>query len=317
MLDFDFSSYGRIGVLYGGYSAEREISLVSGRAVIDACSHLGIDVVGVELNRSNVINTIKNAEIDTAFIVLHGGIGEDGRLQSLLDFMEIRYTGSDVQSSVVAMNKLISKQMWQGMGLPTPKFAVLEESALIENDVAERILKKLSGRAMVKPTHEGSSIGMAIASTPSELRKAYRDAQKFDRSVFAEELLTGSEYTVAILNKEVLPPIKLETNNAFYDYNAKYLADDTRYICPCGLSSEEETELKVLASKAFDSLQCRGWGRVDVMVDNQGNFSILEVNTVPGMTSHSLVPMAARAAGYTFEELVGLILTSIEPANHD
>lgn len=306
MQKFDFKPYGRIGVLYGGVSAEREVSLSSGRAVIDACRTLGIDVVDVEIN-DDVIDCIKKANIDTAFIALHGGIGEDGRLQSLLDFMGIRYTGSGVQSSVVAMNKLMSKQMWLGMGLPTPKFSIIDKS--IDSD---ELLASLGGSAIIKPAHEGSSIGMTIVKNSNELNEAYQTALKFDNCVFAEQLLPGAEYTVAVLNGEVLPPIKLETDHVFYDYDAKYLADDTRYLCPCGLSKEKEDELKALSLWAFNSLQCQGWGRVDVMVDEAGEFSVLEVNTVPGMTSHSLVPMAAKAAGYSFDTLIGTIVQSIE-----
>ncbi len=313
MQAFDFAPYGRIGVLYGGVSAEREVSLDSGRAIIAACQRLGIDVVDIEI-KNEVIDTIKAANIDTAFIALHGGIGEDGRLQSLLDFMGIHYTGSGVQASVAAMNKLMAKQMWLGMGLSTPRFAVLNN----EMDV-DAVLASLGGSAMVKPAHEGSSIGMGIVRNADELQKAYQLALQYDHTVFAEELLTGAEYTVAILNGEVLPPIKLETHHMFYDYDAKYIANDTRYICPCGLPSVDEEKLKSLSLWAFNSLQCKGWGRVDVMVDANGEFSVLEVNTVPGMTSHSLVPMAAKAAGYSFDELVGIILTSTDKgeARHD
>lgn len=306
MKAFDFKKYGRIGVLYGGVSAEREVSLSSGRAVIDACRRLGIDVVDIEIN-NDVISTIKAANIDTAFIALHGGIGEDGRLQSLLDFMNIAYTGSGVQSSVVAMNKLMAKQIWLGMGLATPRFSILDDSIN-----AESLLESLGGHAIVKPAHEGSSIGMTIVNSAGELQSAYQTALQYGSSIFAEQLLPGAEYTVAILDGEVLPPIKLETDHVFYDYDAKYIADDTRYLCPCGLSADKEAELKKLSLWAFNSLQCQGWGRVDVMIDEEGKFSVLEVNTVPGMTSHSLVPMAAKAAGYSFDELIGTIITSVK-----
>ncbi len=306
MSQLDFTRFGRIGVLYGGTSAEREVSLASGRAVIDACRRLSIDVVDIELN-GDVLNTIHKANIDTAFIALHGGIGEDGRLQSLLDFMGIRYTGSDVQSSVAAMNKLMAKQMWLGMGLATPKFSVIEASTQLD-----KLLESLGGSAIVKPAHEGSSIGMTIVKSVSELESAYKNALQYDHCVFAEQLLPGAEYTVAILNGEVLPPIKLETDHTFYDYDAKYIADDTRYLCPCGLDKESEERLKKISLWAFESLRCRGWGRVDVMVDENDEFSVLEVNTVPGMTSHSLVPMAAKAAGYSFDNLVAEIIQSVE-----
>lgn len=304
MNNLDFTAYGRIGVLYGGVSAEREVSLNSGRAVLEACARLGIDVVDLELS-GNVIEEIRKANIDTAFIALHGGIGEDGRIQSLLDFMGIAYTGSSMQASVVAMNKLISKQIWLDIGLPTAKFVVLDK-----NMNSKEVLEHLGGSAIVKPAHEGSSIGMAIVKTVAELDEAFNSALKFDDCVFAEELLPGPEYTVAILDGEVLPPIKLETDHVFYDYDAKYIADDTRYLCPCGLSLEDEEKLKAVSLWAFNSLQCKGWGRVDLMLDKDGQFTVLEVNTVPGMTSHSLVPMAAKAAGYSFDELVARIIHS-------
>jgi D-alanine-D-alanine ligase len=304
MSELDFKKFGRVGVLYGGTSAEREVSLASGRAIIDACQRLGVDVVEVEIT-TNIIESITSANIDTAFIALHGGIGEDGRLQALLEVMNIPYTGSGVQACAVAMNKLISKKIWRGINLPTPNFFQLDEKCNFDE-----LLKALNGSAIVKPASEGSSIGMSIVRSLNELKKAFDDARKYDSLVFAEELLVGSEYTVGILNGEVLPAIKLETDNVFYDYDAKYISDETRYICPCGLSDEKEQEIKKLSRWAFDSLDCRGWGRVDLMVGGDGEFKVLEVNTVPGMTSHSLVPMAAKAAGYSFDDLVAQILTA-------
>jgi D-alanine-D-alanine ligase len=298
----DFSTLGRVGVLFGGLSAERDVSLDSGHAVFEALLTLGVDAIAIDLQDS-VVDQITQANIDAAFIVLHGGIGEDGRLQALLDIMNISYTGSDTQSSALAMNKLLSKQLWQGVGVSTSPFLVLDEST----DFAEAIAQ-LCGSAMVKPAHEGSSIGMGFAHSPEELRAAYVHAKKYDAIVLAEKVLVGEEYTVAILNGQVLPIIKLETDRVFYDYDAKYIANDTRYICPCGLTLEEEQEVNALALAAFSSLQCEGWGRVDIMQDENGGFHVLEVNTVPGMTSHSLVPMAAKTAGYSFERLVGEIL---------
>jgi len=304
MKELDFKKIGRVGVLYGGVSAEREVSLESGRAIIDACTRLGVNVVDVDI-KTDVIETIAAANIDLAFIALHGGIGEDGRLQSLLEMMGIPYTGSAVQASVVAMNKLLSKRIWQGIDLPTPKFY-----QLTVDDDFEKILESLGGHAIVKPANEGSSIGMAIVKSAAELQKAFEQASEYDQAVFAEELLRGAEYTVGILSNEVLPAIKLETDNVFYDYEAKYLSEDTRYICPCGLSNSKEREIRDLSRWAFESLDCKGWGRVDLMMDDNENFKVLEVNTVPGMTSHSLVPMAAKATGYSFDELVAKILIS-------
>jgi D-alanine-D-alanine ligase len=244
-----------------------------------------------------------------AFIALHGGIGEDGRLQALLNIMGIPYTGSDTQSSSLAMNKMLSKQLWLGIALPTSPFVRLNADTRFE-----KVIESL-GAVMVKPAHEGSSIGMSLAHNADELRHAYKAAAQYDTAVIAEQLLLGNEYTVAILNGEALPPIKLETDHVFYDYDAKYIANDTRYICPCGLSEEKEAAMKRLALDAFNSLQCRGWGRVDIMENTNGECNVLEVNTVPGMTSHSLVPMAAKAAGYNFEQLVMSILRTVKQSS--
>lgn len=299
---------GRVGVLYGGLSAEREVSLQSGAAVIAALQEVGIDHVAIDVSE-NVIADIQAAKIDRAFLILHGPGGEDGRIQALLEFLHIPYTGSDVQSSALAMDKLRTKYLWTGLAanspikLPTPEFAVLTS----ESDFAA-VLAKLGGEAMVKPANEGSSIGMSRVKTADELESAFKTAAEFQGSVLVERLIVGAEYTVAILDGEALPPIKLETHHSFYDYDAKYIAEDTRYICPCGLSAEKEQELKLLAINAFNALGCRGWGRVDVMADAQQNFYLLEVNTAPGMTSHSLVPMAAKAVGLSFAELVLTVL---------
>ncbi|WP_286805460.1 MULTISPECIES: D-alanine--D-alanine ligase [unclassified Marinimicrobium] len=297
---------GRVGVLYGGTSAEREISLQTGAAVLDALRQSGVDAVGIDIG-ADAIAQLQATPMDVAFIALHGPGGEDGRIQGVLEYMGIPYTGSDVSASALAMDKLRSKQLWAGIGLSTPEFAVVNA----DSDW-DQILKNLGGDAIVKPAHEGSSIGMARVQSGAELAQAYRDAAHYDGSVLVERLITGSEYTVAILDGEALPPIKLETDHRFYDYDAKYLADDTRYLCPCGLDAEREQGLKALALQAFNSLGCRGWGRVDVMADHLGNFYLLEVNTVPGMTSHSLVPMAAQAAGLSFAELVVRIVRACQ-----
>ena len=297
---------GRVGVLYGGTSAEREISLQTGAAVLDALRQSGVDAVGIDIG-ADAIAQLQATPMDVAFIALHGPGGEDGRIQGVLEYMGIPYTGSDVSASALAMDKLRSKQLWAGIGLSTPEFAVVNA----DSDW-DQVLKNLGGDAIVKPAHEGSSIGMARVQSGAELAQAYRDAAHYDGSVLVERLITGSEYTVAILDGEALPPIKLETDHRFYDYDAKYLADDTRYLCPSGLDAEREQALKALALQAFNSLGCRGWGRVDVMADHLGNFYLLEVNTVPGMTSHSLVPMAAQAAGLSFAELVVRIVRACQ-----
>ncbi|MDQ2075089.1 D-alanine--D-alanine ligase [Marinimicrobium sp. ABcell2] len=295
-------SLGRVGVLFGGVSAEREISLQSGAAVMQALSDLGIEHVGIDIG-ATAIADIQAAQLDRAFVALHGPGGEDGRIQAVLEYLHIPYTGSDVQSSALAMDKLRSKQLWSGVGLPTPEFSVLDS----QSDFSA-VLQSLGGEAFVKPAHEGSSLGMARVGSVEELTQAYEAAAKFDGSVLVERLVTGAEYTVAILGDSALPPIKLETDHRFYDFDAKYLADDTRYICPCGLDEKKEQQLKDLALQAFSSLGCRGWGRVDVMADQAGDFYLLEVNTIPGMTSHSLVPMAARAEGLSFSALILRIL---------
>ena len=304
------SKIGRVGVLMGGDSAEREISLQSGAAVVAALVDAGIDYVAIDVG-DNIIDELRAAKIDRAFLALHGPGGEDGRIQALLEFLKIPYTGSDVQSSALAMNKLRTKQLWRGLsvkgnqGLATPEFAVLNSSS----DYAQ-VLAQLGGQVIVKPANEGSSIGMSRAQTADELAEAFNKAKDYQGSVLVERLILGAEYTVAILDGVVLPAIKLETDHSFYDFDAKYVAEDTRYLCPCGLSPEKELEFQSLALSAFNAVGCRGWGRVDVMADQQQNFYLLEVNTAPGMTSHSLVPMAAKAIGLSFAELVVAILAA-------
>lgn len=289
---------GRVAVLYGGTSAEREISLQSGKAIIRALSEEGVDVVPVDI-RDNALQDILNAKADRAFIALHGAGGEDGKMQALLEFLQIPYTGSGVSASALCMDKVRTKQLLRGVGLPTPDYALLTE----KTDWAAAI-KELGGDAIVKPCHEGSSIGMARVTSADELQAAFIDAANYDRVVLAERFVRGAEYTVAILNGEALPPIKLETDHTFYDFVAKYEANDTRYLCPCGLDAAKEAQLQHLALSAFTAVGAIGWGRVDVMADSEGRFYVLELNTVPGMTSHSLVPMAAKAAGYSFNDLV-------------
>ncbi len=295
---------GRVAVLLGGESAEREVSLQSGQAILEALQNLSVDAFAMDVG-TNAIELLEKERPEHAFIALHGGAGEDGRIQALLGYLGIPFTGSGVNASAHAMDKLRCKYLWRGMGLSTPEFSVLSA----DSDW-EQVISELSGAVMVKPASEGSSIGMAPASSAAELKAAYENAAKYDRWVIAERLMTGAEYTIAVLSDEVLPPIKLETDNQFYDYDAKYISEETRYLCPCGLEESKEEELKELAKQAFDSLDCKGWGRVDVMADEEGKFYLLEVNTVPGMTSHSLVPMRAKAAGKDFEHLVAQILYS-------
>ena len=299
---------GRVGVLLGGLSSEREISLQSGNAVLAALAEAGVEHVAIDIG-TNAIADIQSANIDRAFLALHGAGGEDGRIQAVLEYLHIPFTGSGVQASALGMDKLRTKQLWRGVGLSTPDFAILNAQMNWQ-----KTLDDLGGDVMVKPAHEGSSIGMARVSNAKELEAAFHNAAQFDGSVIAERLIVGAEFTVAILNDVALPPIKLETDHVFYDFNAKYIANDTRYICPCGLAPEKEAELKALALAAFSSVGCEGWGRVDVMADENLNFYLLEVNTAPGMTGHSLVPMAAKVHGLSFSELVLTILRCSLPA---
>ena len=296
------TQFGRVGPLYGGVSSEREISLMSGTAVHQAMLNLGIDVVAIDAG-ADLLQQLPEHNLDLVFIALHGPGGEDGTLQGALEYLDLPYTGSGVLASALAMDKLRCKQMWQGIGLPTADFAILEE----QSDWA-KIMRRLGGKAMVKPACEGSSIGMSRAESAEQLEAAWAEAAKFGTTVIAEPLMEGEEYTVAILGDQVLPSVRIQSNDVFYDYQAKYFSDETQYFCPAGLSDERENELRALAMRAFKTVGCSGWGRVDVMVDADNRFQLLEVNTVPGMTSHSLVPMAAKAADLEFDQLVMAIL---------
>ncbi len=294
----------QVAVVYGGRSSEREISLLSGAAVLQGLRDAGIDAVGLDA-ADQLIERLQALRPRSVFIALHGPGGEDGVLQGALEWLGLPYTGSGVLASALAMDKVRCKQLWAGMGLPTAPFALLHA----QSDW-QQVLADLGGVAMVKPSREGSSIGMARASSPRELEDAWRTAARLDNSVLAERWLQGAEYTVAIVNDRALPVIGLETDREFYDYEAKYIASDTRYLCPCGLDAEGELAIQTLALNAFASVGGEGWGRVDMMADRDGALYLLEVNTVPGMTSHSLVPMAAQAAGLSFNELVVQILDS-------
>ena len=298
----DPRDFGRVAVLFGGKSAEREVSLKSGAAVLGALQVAGVDAFGIDVG-DDFLQRLSSERIDHAFIVLHGRGGEDGSMQGLLECAGIPYTGSGILASALAMDKLRTKQVWQSLGLPTPRHAVLASEA-----DCETAAKTLGFPLIVKPAHEGSSIGMAKVNELSELIAAWRDASGYDAQVLVEQWIQGPEFTVATLRGEVLPPIGLGTPHTFYDYEAKYLADDTQYRIPCGLAAEKEAELKSLSARACEAVGVQGWARVDVMQDANGAFWLLEVNTVPGMTDHSLVPMAANAAGLDFQQLVLAIL---------
>lgn len=298
----DVKAFGRVAVLYGGKSAEREVSLKSGAAVIGALTEAGVDVVAIDVG-DDLLARLQSEKIDRAFIILHGRGGEDGSMQGLLECLGIPYTGSGILASALAMDKLRTKQVWQSLGIPTPRHAVLAS----ESDCL-RASTELGFPLIVKPAHEGSSIGMAKVNSEQELVTAWRDAAKYDSQVLVEQWIHGPEFTIAVLRGQVLPPIALGTPHVFYDYDAKYIANDTQYRIPCGLDSAKEQELIDLTARACDAIGIEGWGRLDVMQDEQGRFWLLEVNTAPGMTDHSLVPMAARAAGLDFQQLVLAIL---------
>lgn len=288
-----------IGVLLGGLSAERDVSLNSGNAVLDALRRRGYRVAAIDPANADFIAQVQGQ--DRLFVALHGPGGEDGSMQGFLEILDKPYTGSGIQASALAMDKLKSKQLWQLLELSTPASMVLHEET---TDLQQGMRYPV----FVKPCNEGSSIGMTKAVDSASLVEAWRSASEFGGEVFAEQGIEGAEFTVAVLGQRALAPIRLETDHVFYDYDAKYIADDTRYICPCGLAAEDEARLKTLALDAFNALGCQGWGRVDVMQDKEGEFYLLEVNTVPGMTSHSLVPMAAKAEGMSFDDLCEEIL---------
>lgn len=300
--------FGRVALLYGGWAAEREVSLVSGKAVLEAMQRLGIQVTAVDANRDNIL-TLKAQGFARAFNILHGTGGEDGVVQAALEIQGVPYTGSGVLSSALAMDKLRTKQIWQTLGIPSAPFALLDERSDFD-----AVVKRLSLPIFVKPATEGSSIGMTKVKTASELKPAFELARKYCPLVLAEQFIAGREFTAAVLNDRVLPFVWIQPMGEYYDYHAKYVSDDTRYHCPSGIDARLEQEISELALKAFRSLGARGWGRADFILDAQNRPWFLELNTVPGMTSHSLVPMAAKAAGITFDELVWTILeTSMEP----
>ena len=296
--------YGKVAVLMGGWSAEREISLLSGGAVLTALQQKGIDAHGVDVGH-DIASVLAAGDYNRALIMLHGRGGEDGAMQGLLEVMGLPYTGSGILGSALAMDKLRCKQVWAAEGYPIPEYMVLQT----EQDCNDAV-EKLGLPLIIKPALEGSSIGMSKVDAEDEILPAFNIARKCEGAVLAEKWITGAEYTAAILNHKVLPMIRLETDRAFYDYVAKYEANDTRYICPCGLEQSKEQELGSIMLSAFDAIDASGWGRIDFMLDANGQPWLIEANTVPGMTSHSLVPMAAKQGGIEFYELVIEILRS-------
>ncbi len=294
--------FGKVAVMFGGKSAEREISLRSGAAVLAALLRNGVDAHAFD-PASRGLHELQEQGFERVFIALHGRFGEDGTVQGALELMGIPYTGSGVMASALAMDKFRTKLVWQAMNLPVPEFALL--TAASDWDA---IVKQLGLPLFVKPANEGSSVGISKVKNVSELPAAYAEASKHDVIVLAERYIGGGEYTSAILGTQALPVIKIEPANEFYDYDAKYLRDDTRYLCPSGLSAQKEAEMQQLAQQAFDVVGGTGWGRVDFLKDESDNLYLLEINTSPGMTDHSLVPMAAKQAGISFDQLVFHIL---------
>jgi len=296
--------FGKVAVLMGGNSAEREVSLKSGQAILEALLRQGVDALGID-TAHDVVTQLTKTQFDRVFIALHGRGGEDGTIQGLLEHLGLPYTGSGVLGSALAMDKYRTKQLWQGLGLPTPASVPLQADSDF-NQVVEQVGLPL----MVKPVLEGSSVGISKVTTVNELAQAVETALQFDCLVIAEHFVSGIEYTAAILQETVFPLIRLETPRDFYDYTAKYSDNKTSYICPCGLPAEQEQALQNIAKQAFLSIGARGWGRVDFIVDSAGQAWLLEVNTIPGMTDHSLVPKAAQVAGINFDQLVLRILDS-------
>tara|TARA_R110001606_G_scaffold97138_2_gene214655 strand:+ start:36 stop:989 length:954 start_codon:yes stop_codon:yes gene_type:complete len=294
-----------IVVIYGGRSAEREVSLQSGPLVAEGLRSKGFPVVELDLYGPNAeldpIVQLQAIEFDLAFIALHGGEGEDGRVQALLEMMGKSYTGSSPLACGLAMDKVLTKRFWHGIGIPTPAYLSFVDYA--DADVVE---EQMSYPMIIKPSREGSTIGINKAMNRAELDEALLKALEYDSDILVEEFVDGPEFTITVIDDVAYPPIGLKPapNHKLYDYEAKYVADDTEYLLPCGLNEDDENELQMLALDAYRSLGCSGWGRVDVMRDSAGVFWVLEVNTAPGMTSHSLVPMAANYVGIDYASLV-------------
>jgi len=295
-------SFGKVAVFLGGRSAEREVSLKSGAMVLAALRKKGVDAHPFDPKEKDIEELVKQ-RFARVFIALHGRFGEDGTVQGILEWLGIPYTGSGVLASALAMDKVRTKRIWSAERLPTAPYAVLTKDSDLK-----AVIRRLGTPLFVKPASEGSSVGMSKVKRAADLEEAFALAVNYDPVVIAEKFIAGPELTVAIVGDEVLPIIRIETPREFYDYEAKYIANDTRYLIPCGVPEKKEKELQALCLKAFRALGCRGWGRVDLMLDKRGRPYLLEINTSPGMTDHSLVPMAARAVGISYEDLCVKIL---------
>ena len=296
--------YGKVAVMFGGSSAEREVSLMSGNAVLDALLRSGVDAHPFD-PADKPLSALQDEQFDRVFIALHGRGGEDGQIQGVLEWLNIPYTGTGVQGSAIGMDKVKTKQVWQGSELPTAPYRIVSK----DSDLNE-IVGSIGLPFIIKPVHEGSSIGMSKVEKIEDFAEAIAKAAVHDAVVMAEKWITGREFTIVILNGQALPVIRLEPPKdvAFYDYEAKYNRNDVQYGIPCGLTEDEEKRLQALCLRAFQAVGASGWGRIDAMQDENGNFWLLEVNTVPGMTSHSLVPKAAKAVGLDFDQLCVAIL---------
>jgi D-alanine-D-alanine ligase len=299
---------GKVGVLLGGKSGEREISLMSGNGVLEALHSKGVNAHAFDTGERD-ITELKNQNFDRVFIALHGRYGEDGTMQGALEQLGISYTGSGVLASAVAIDKQATKRLWSSFDLATPKFVMLKKDSNLDE-----VVKYLGLPIIVKPAREGSSLGLSKVTDASDLKAAFKLAEKLDRDVMAEECIIGDELTCPIVgdgeSARALPVIRIVAPDSNYDYHNKYFSDDTRYLCPTGLDLRLEEEVQALALNAYRALGCMGWGRADVMIDNKTNKPyLLEMNTAPGMTSHSLVPMAAKAAGVNYADLVMWLLS--------
>lgn len=294
--------FGKVAVLLGGKSSEREISLMSGTAVLEALQRQGVDAHAFDTGQRNLADFAVE-EFNRAFVILHGRWGEDGTIQGALDLMGVPYTGSGVMACALAMDKWRTKLVWQAAGIPTPRFEMLHASSNFAATARE-----LGVPMIIKPAREGSTIGLSKVNDAKEFEAAYREAAKYDPLVMAEQFIDGPELTAAILDDESLPLVRIEAPGHNYDYNAKYFSDETQYFCPSGIAPALEDRIRRLCADAYRIIGCSGWGRVDVMLDGDDQPWILEVNTVPGMTGHSLVPMAAKAIGLSFDQLVMRIL---------
>jgi D-alanine-D-alanine ligase len=296
------NDFGRVAVLMGGPSAEREISLISGRAVLEALRSKGVHAEPFDPAERELFD-LKREGFKHAFIALHGRFGEDGTVQGALEVMKIPYTGSGVMASALSMDKWRTKLVWDASGIPTPRFAMVKATT-----PWDRLIDTLGMPVIMKPAREGSTIGLTKVSSPNDFNAAYALAARYDPLVIAEEFIAGQELTASILGDTALPLVRIEAPQGNYDYQNKYFTDDTKYYCPSGVRAETEDEIRKVALKAFRVLGCRGWGRADVMLRPDGAYSFLEMNTSPGMTGHSLVPIAARAAGLPYPELCVRIL---------